>query len=75
MTLHDAAGVQLATIGTPARLAAGEHSFTFDGLGQPDGIYTLVVTAVDALGVSVTSQLTIAITRTLAARGARSRRS
>jgi hypothetical protein len=66
VTLHDAAGVQLATIGTPVRLAAGEHSFTFDGLGQPDGIYTLVVTAVDGLGVSVTSQLTIAITRTLA---------
>ena len=75
VTLHDAAGVQLATIGTPGKLAAGEHSFTFDGLGQPDGIYTIVVTAVDALGVSVTSQLTIAVTRTLAARGARSRRS
>ena len=65
-TLLDAAGVQLATIGTPGRLAAGEHSFTFDGLGQPDGIYTIVVTAVDAVGVSVSSQLTIAITRTLA---------
>ena len=48
VTLLDAAGVQLATIGAPAKLAAGEHSFTFDGLGQPDGIYTIVVTAVDA---------------------------
>ena len=37
----------------PGRLAAGEHSFTFDGLGQPDGIYTIVVTAIDAAGVSV----------------------
>jgi N-acetylmuramoyl-L-alanine amidase/FlgD Ig-like domain len=65
VTLHDAAGVQLATLGTPGKLATGEHSFTFDGLGQPDGIYTIVVTAVDPLGVSVASQLTIAITRTL----------
>jgi hypothetical protein len=65
-TLLDAAGVQLATLGTPGKLAAGEHSFTFDGLGQPDGIYTIVVTAVDAVGVSVSSQLTIAVTRTLA---------
>ena len=52
-TLLDAAGVQLGTLGTPAKLAAGEHSFTFDGLGQPDGVYTIVVTAVDAVGVSV----------------------
>ena len=66
-TLLDAAGVQLGTLGIPGKLAAGEHSFTFDGLGQPDGIYTIVVTAVDAVGVSVSSQLTIAVTRTLAA--------
>ncbi len=52
-TLLDAAGVQLGTLGTPGKLAAGEHSFTFDGLGQPDGVYTIVVTAVDAVGVSV----------------------
>ena len=69
-TLLDAAGVQLGTLGTPGKLAAGEHSFTFDGLGQPDGIYTIVVTAVDAVGVSVSSQLTIAVTRTLAASSA-----
>ena len=66
-TLLDATGVQLGTIGQPVRVAAGEHSFTFDGLGQPDGVYTIVITAVDATGVSVTSQLQIAITRTLAA--------
>ena len=66
VTLLDSAGVQLATIGAPGRLAAGEHSFSFDGLGQPDGIYTIVVSAIDAAGISVSSQLTIAITRTLA---------
>ena len=38
---------------------------TFDGLGQPDGVYTIVLTAIDAAGISVTSQLQIAITRTL----------
>ena len=65
-TLLDAAGVQLGTLGTPGKLAAGEHSLTFDGLGQPDGVYTIVVTAVDAVGVTVASQLTIAVTRTLA---------
>jgi flagellar hook assembly protein FlgD len=66
VTLLDAAGVQLAAIGAPARFAAGPHTFTFDGLGQPDGVYTLVVSAVDATGVSVSSRLEIVVTRTLA---------
>ncbi len=65
-TLLDASGAQLATIGVPARLAAGEHSFAFDGLGQPDGVYTIVVSAIDAGGISVSARLTIAISRTLA---------
>jgi len=69
-TLLDANGVQLGTLGTSGKLAAGQHSLAFDGLGQPDGVYTVVVTAVDALGVTVSSQLTIAITRTLSAAAA-----
>ena len=47
-TLLDAAGAQLAELAPPARLAAGTHSFTFDGLGQPDGRYTIVIGAVGA---------------------------
>ena len=64
-TLLDATGAQIAAIGAPVRVAAGEHALTFDGLGQPDGVYTIVLTAIDAAGISVTSQLQIAITRTL----------
>ena len=54
-TLLDATGAQLAEIGAPRRASpAGEHTLTFDGLGQPDGVYTIVLTAVDATGISVT---------------------
>ena len=66
-TLLDASGAQLATIGAPARVGAGEHTLIFDGLGQPDGVYTIVLTAIGAAGIPVTAQLQIAITRTLAA--------
>ena len=67
-TLLDATGVQLAEVlpADPRRLPASTQ-LTFDGLGQPDGIYTIVLTAVDAGGVSVSEQLQIAITRTLGA--------
>jgi len=64
-TLLDAAGAQLAVIGPPARLAAGSHSLVFDGLGQPDGVYTVVLSAVDSAGVSTAAQVEIAISRTL----------
>jgi len=66
-TLLDANGAQLAPVAAPARLAAGAHSLLFDGLGQPDGLYTIVITAVGADGLSVTQQLQIAVSRTLAA--------
>src|SRR5262249_32788229 len=66
-TLLDANGVQLGTIGAPARVGGGDHTPDFDGLGQPDGIYTIVLTAVDTVGTSVTGQVQVAITRTLAA--------
>ena len=64
-TLLDATGLQLAEILPPTRLPAGEHAFTFDGLGQPDGVYTAVLAAVDSAGTSVSQQLQISVTRTL----------
>lgn len=66
-TLLDASGVQLAPILPGTRVAPGDHTFTFDGLGQPDGLYTIVLSAVDAAGLSVTRELQIAVTRTLGA--------
>ena len=64
-TLLDASGAQLAVVLPATRVTAGEHSFAFDGLGQPDGAYTIVLSAIDTAGSSVTRQLQIAITRTL----------
>jgi len=64
-TLLDPTGIQLAEILPSTRLAAGEHTLSFDGLGQPDGLYTVVVSATDPAGISVSQQLQIAITRTL----------
>ena len=46
VTLLDAAGVVLAQLLAPTRSAAGEHTLIFDGLGLPDGVYTMVVTAI-----------------------------
>jgi len=64
-TLLDASGVQLADLAPPIRLAAGVHSFAFDGLGQPDGRYTVVIGAVGTDGASVTQPLEIGISRVL----------
>jgi hypothetical protein len=64
-TLLDAAGAQLAELAPPAKLAAGTHSFVFDGLGQPDGKYTIVVGAIGADGASVTQPLAVGISRAL----------
>jgi len=64
-TLLDATGLQLAEILPSTRQAAGEHALSFDGLGQPDGLYTVVVTAADPAGISVSQQLQIVVTRTL----------
>jgi hypothetical protein len=64
-TLLDATGLQLAEILPPTPLSAGVHTLTFDGLGQPDGVYTVVLAAVDSAGTSVSQQLQIAVTRTL----------
>ena len=66
-TVLDANGAQLATIAAPARLAAGGHALLFDGLGQPDGLYTIVLSATGADGLSVTERLQVAVSRTLGA--------
>ena len=65
VSLLDAAGVYLTDLAPPARQPAGEHTLTFDGLGQPDGVYTVVLTATGANGVPITQQLQITVTRTL----------
>jgi len=64
-TLLDVTGLQLAEILPSTKLAAGEHTLSFDGLGQPDGVYTVVLTATDSAGTSVSQQLGIAVSRTL----------
>ncbi len=64
-TLLDAAGHPLAELLSSTRVVAGEHTLSFDGLGQPDGVYTVVLTAADAAGVSVSRQVQIAVSRTL----------
>jgi hypothetical protein len=64
-TLLDATGVQLADILPGALQGAGEHTLAFDGLGLPDGAYTVVITAADSAGTTVSQQLPISINRTL----------
>lgn len=64
-TLLDAAGALLAEILPATRQLAGAHTVVFDGLGQPDGAYTVVLTAVESGGISVSQQLQILLTRTL----------
>ena len=64
-TLLDATGLEVAEILPSTQLPAGEQAFSFDGLGQPDGVYTVVLTAVGSGGISVSQQLQIAVTRTL----------
>ncbi len=64
-TLLDATGGELAAV-LPATLEpAGQHSLAFDGLGQPDGSYTILITATDSSGAAVSLQTPLSITRTL----------
>ena len=58
-------GTLLGVVAAPARLAAGVHTLTFDGLGQPDGVYTIVITAAGSSGLSVSQQVQVAVSRTL----------
>ncbi|MSO95047.1 MAG: hypothetical protein EXQ81_04540 [Thermoleophilia bacterium] len=64
-TLLDATGAQVVEIVPPTRLPAGEHTFSFDGSGQPDGVYGIVVRATDARGFVVMEQLQMTVIRTL----------
>ncbi len=65
ITLHDSTGVQLAELVPATRMAAGAHTVGFDGLGSPDGRYTVVIGATGLDGVSVTQQLEVAVSSTL----------
>ncbi len=63
--LLDASGAELAELLPTTLLAPGVHTLTFDGAGQPDGVYTIVVTATGTGGVTVSQQAQVAVTRTL----------
>ncbi len=63
--LLDAAGAVLAELVPATRQTAGTHTFTFDGLGLPDGVYRIALTAIDPRGAVVTAELEIVLTRTL----------
>ena len=63
--LLDASGAVLADLVPATRQAAGTHTFTFDGLGLPDGIYRIALTAIDPRGAVVTAELEIVLSRTL----------
>ncbi|MGZ8688527.1 MAG: hypothetical protein ACXWZP_08885, partial [Gaiellaceae bacterium] len=64
-TLLDVNGAELALVVPPTHVGAGEHTLMFDGLGQPDGVYTLVLEAVGSAGFPVTRELELVVTRTL----------
>jgi hypothetical protein len=65
VTLLDASGQQLGELMPATTQPAGEHTLSFDGLGQPDGVYTIVVTATGTDGTPVTLQTHVTVTRTL----------
>ena len=63
--LLDVSGAVLADLVPATRQTAGTHTFTFDGLGLPDGIYRIALTAIDPRGAVVTAELEIVLSRTL----------
>ena len=63
--LLDASGAVLADLVPATRQTAGTHTFAFDGLGLPDGIYRIALTAIDPAGAVVTAELQIVLSRTL----------
>ena len=65
VVLLDAAGALVTQLLEPKQMPAGEHALTFDGIGLPDSVYTLVVSAVGADGTLATAPVTLRITRTL----------
>jgi hypothetical protein len=66
-SIVDAAGVAVAELEPPRWRRAGEHTLTFDGLDLPDGAYTIRLLAKAAVGVQATSDVSVAISRTLGA--------
>jgi len=63
--LLDSVGGVLAEVIPATRQTAGQHAFTFDGLGQPDGVYRVALTATDSRGAVATAEVEVVITRTL----------
>jgi hypothetical protein len=63
--LVDPVGNSLADVLPATPQAAGSHTVTFDGLGQPDGVYRVAITAIDSRGAVATAEVEIVITRTL----------
>jgi N-acetylmuramoyl-L-alanine amidase len=63
--LVDPAGTSLADVLPATPQAAGSHTVTFDGLGQPDGVYRVALTAIDSRGTVATAEVEIVITRTI----------
>lgn len=64
-TLFDATGAFMGDLLPATSKTGGSHALTFDGLGLPDGVYRVTITAADARGVVVTADVAITITRTL----------
>jgi hypothetical protein len=64
-TLLDVSAAEIAVVAPPARQVAGTHTLVFDGLGLPDGVYTVVLTAVGPDGTTVSRQVQVTISRTL----------
>jgi N-acetylmuramoyl-L-alanine amidase len=60
--LVDATGAAVATL-FDGFVGAGPQSFVFDPAAVPDGIYTIVVTATSAEGVSATASVPVVVTR------------
>ncbi len=66
-TIVDGAGLAVAELEPPRWRRAGEHTLSFDGLGLPDGAYTIRLLAKAAGGLQVTSDVAVAVSRTLGA--------
>jgi hypothetical protein len=66
-TVVDFAGNAVAELEGPRWRRPGEHTLSFDGLGLPDGAYTIRLLAKGEGGLQATTDVAVAITRTLGA--------
>jgi hypothetical protein len=57
---------QLAELMPATQQPPGEHVLSFDGLGLPDGAYTIRITATGGRGAVVARDIPVLVTRTLA---------